>query len=203
MPAPPNLRWLLLVALVATGCDGPATVAQRLTGEWVGRPESAAERTVREWPTRKADPDNPEIAEAAAAAPPTDLEAFPDVRVQMRLDASGAAELSLAGGDPLTGQWVVTPIEGRRAVLEIAVVKDPNKGNAEDDNSPEGADPGDALKSRRFDVELLADGKGFVLREQGADRRFGRLIFRHPGDEGPDPTITKSDQSPTPPEAAE
>lgn len=159
----------LLAAALAVGCDAPLTVSQKLEGDWVGRPESAAERTVREWPTLSLNPDDPEIAAAAAEAPPTDLESFETVRVEMRLGPTHEARLSLAGAEPLEGKWSVSAAEGRRAVLEISVKR--------------GADGEGTLESRRFDVEVLKQGEGFVLREQGADRRFGRLLFRRPGAE--------------------
>lgn len=148
------------------GCDGPTSLAQRLKGEWIGRPETIAERTVREWPTGPVDEDDSLLVEALADALPTDLEAAPDAQVQMRLDEAGEAELSLGGASPVKGQWVVTPIDGRRGMLEI---------------TPETADG--AAQRRRFDVEFLPKGTAFVLREQGADGRFGRLLFERSGDE--------------------
>ncbi|QDV80350.1 hypothetical protein [Botrimarina mediterranea] len=176
-PALPPLlpRLLPLVsAVLFMGCDTPLSLSQRLDGRWVGRPESAAERTVREWPTRESDPDDPAIAEAAAETPPTDLEAFDSVRVELELDDSGAARMSLAGGEPLVGEWQLSSIEGRRGVLEISVERGEVDGKQ-------------TFETRRYDVEALrpVDGEGFVLREQNADRRFGRLLFRRPGDEGP------------------
>ncbi|TWT94785.1 hypothetical protein Pla108_36340 [Botrimarina colliarenosi] len=158
---------LLFAAATTLGCGGSLSLPQRLAGDWVGRPESAAERTTREWPTGDLDPDDPEIAAAAAATPPTDLEAFADVRVELRLGDSGDARLTLAGGEPLVGKWKATSVEGRRALLEIGVERT-------GDEEP-------TLESRRFDIELLPRGEGFVLREQGADRRFGRLLFLRPG----------------------
>lgn len=157
---------LLIASLAVAGCDGTLTYGQRLAGEWVGRPETASERTVREWPTRAIDPDDPEIAEAAAAAPATDLEAFAGVAVRMKFSESGEAEMSLVGDVPLKGLWSVTPLEGRRGILEIETLAD---------------DDGLGAVRRRFEVEFLREGEGFVLREQGADRRFGRLLFQRPG----------------------
>ncbi len=158
------------------GCDAPLSLSQQISGDWVGRPESAAERTIREWPTRELDPDDPEIAKAAAATPPTDLESFDGLRVELTLDDSGAARMSLVGGPssaqapPLVGKWSLSAAEGRRAVLEIGVERGEVDGEM-------------TFETRRFDLEVLrpVDGEGFVLREQNADRRFGRLLFRRPG----------------------
>lgn len=169
-----SLCGLLLTVAGLVGCDGPATFSQRLTGEWVGRPESAYERVVREWPTRDLDPDNPEIAAAAAAAPPADLEAFSDVRVEIKFEESGTVTMSLNGEASLTGEWAVTPLEGRRAMLELAVQREST-----------GQQPNATTESRRFDLQWLPEGGAFVLREQASDRRFGRLIFLRPGVEFP------------------
>lgn len=162
----PRSRRLACFALCAAvaGCDGPATLTQRLTGEWVGRPESAAERVAREWPTgapAEGDPPDPELEAAIRAEPPSDIETLADQRVTMRLLADGSAELSLEGASSQSGVWVVEAGEGRRAMLDLTT-------------SPE-ADGGEAVR-RRFVVEFL-DSEGFTLREQGADRRFGRLLF--------------------------
>lgn len=181
MTRPPVPRRLALLCLAAlSGCEAPMSLSQQISGDWVGRPESAAERTIREWPTRELDPDDPEIAKAAAATPPTDLQSFDSLRVELSLDDSGAARLTFAGApsqakDPtLVGKWSLSSAEGHRAVLEISVERGEVDGEM-------------TFETRRFDVEVLrpADGAGFVLREQNADRRFGRLLFRRPGDVSP------------------
>lgn len=163
-----------LIALVAMGCDGPTSLAQKLTGDWVGRPETIAERTVREWPTATVDEDDPLLVEALADAKPTDLEAATDVRVQMRLGDAGEAKLTLGGTRPITGEWSVTPIDGRRGLLEITPAADGEEG----ETSP---------RRHRYEVEFLPEGGSFVLREQGADGRFGRLLFERSGTEPVDP----------------
>lgn len=162
-PARCRLTLLAAIAALAAGCGAPLTVAQQLAGDWVGRPESAAERTVREWPTRAKNPDDPEIARAAAEAPATDLERLADVQVRLRLGERGKTRLELDGQPELTGSWKLVLAEGRRAVIDLTVA------------------PGDGPEqTRRFEVEMLAEGEGFVLREQGADRQFGRLLFERP-----------------------
>jgi hypothetical protein len=177
-PSLPRLLSLF-AAVFLLGCDAPLSLSQQLDGAWVGRPESAAERTIREWPTRESDPDDPEIAEAAAATPPTDLESFSSVRVELELDDTGKARLTLAGDKPLVGEWSLPSVEGRRGVLEIRVERGVVDGEQ-------------TFETRRFDIETLKpiDGEGFVLREQNADRQFGRLLFRRPGDETPAAAIS-------------
>jgi hypothetical protein len=178
-PALPLLLPLVFAVLLLSGCDTPQALSHQLRGAWVGRPESAAERTVREWPTREANPDDPEIAEAVAETPPTDLESFSNVRVELELNDAGKARMTLAGQQPLVGEWSLPLIEGRRGVLEIKVQRGEVKGEK-------------TFETRRFDIETLKpiDGEGFVLREQNADRQFGRLLFRRPGDDTPAAAIS-------------
>lgn len=170
----PSLVWVGLAALFASGCGGALTMSQRLAGEWVGRPETVVDRTVREWPGRaggkEVSAETPEVADAIAKAPISDLEATaPEVVVDMKLGELGEATLSLAGEQPLTGRWSLTPLDSRRGQLEIEV---------------DAATEGSKAVRRRFDLEFFKDGEAFTLREQSADRRFGRLVFRRSGDSG-------------------
>lgn len=111
------------------------------------------------------DPSDPEVVAAIAAEPPTDLESAKDVRIRLSLGLVGQAEIAL-GGDTRTGSWSVEPLDARRALLEIEVTAN------DQDASPE---------RRRFDLEFLPGAESFVLRENGADGRFGRLLFTRPG----------------------
>ena len=153
----PRLLLLTLITLLA-GCDGALTPTGRLVGHWQGRPETAAERTEREWPSEGK-------ADKSATAPATDMEVFSDLRIDLQLDHSGKAQLSLDGESELSGNWTLTPGEGKRQLLEIAV---------------EDAE-GIVTERRRFEIEMLKqeedEPERFVLRESGADPRFGRLIF--------------------------
>ena len=161
--SPRSLLGIVLAAAGLVGCDGPLTLSQRLEGKWVGRPETATERVTREWPTGQPDADapaDPELERALRETPPTDLEAFGNVAVSMRLSLGGQAELTLGGGTQ-SGVWSVEAGEGARAVLDLAV-------------SPSGGAEGRVR--RRYVVDFVDTG-GFTLSEQGADRRFGRLLF--------------------------
>lgn len=157
--------WAVTFAAFA-GCGGPITLAQQATGEWVGRPESARERIEREWPGgAPEDPaSDPEYAAALADAPTTDLENRSDVVIRMRLGVSGTAELSLDGDRMRRGRWSLEPLEGGRALLDLAL-------------EPEGAPSDAGEEPRRFELAFHDAGKRITLREQGADRRFGRLLF--------------------------
>ncbi|MEQ8847256.1 hypothetical protein [Botrimarina sp.] len=199
-PCSPHRRLGCLAALALAalaGCGGATPKAQRVVGVWTGRPESAAERVVREWP--RSSPDTPidpadaEVAAAVADEPPTDLESAAGVRVQMRLGAEGDATLALADQPPLAGTWSLIPQEGRRALLDIELTAPAEAPPRSEEDGPNGDETplpesaGDPTERRRFEIEFLQRGRGFVLREAGADRRFGRLLFT-PADEGPRPT---------------
>ncbi|MEN0111256.1 MAG: hypothetical protein AAF805_11095 [Planctomycetota bacterium] len=166
---PPRGRLSFVAAAVAAlaGCGGPLTLAQQVTGEWVGRPEPAHDRVAREWPGGPPDDpaNDPEYTAALDAAPTTDLESRPDVVIRMRLGPTGAAELSLDGERARTGRWSLEPLDGGRALLDLSL-------------DPEGAPSDAAEEPRRFEVVFLDAGERIALREQGADRRFGRLMFQ-------------------------
>lgn len=186
-------RWIAapLCLLLLAGCDGPMTVRQRLVGEWVGRPESRAQRVLREWPGSRGadgqvDPEDPEVVAAVEKAPATDLEAADAVAVQMQLRELGTAEMMLAGEPPLEGDWTLNAVEGRRAQLEIAI-------DVEGEEDP---------LRRRFEIEFLLEGEGFVMHESGADPRFGRLLFS-PKNGSPAAAAARKKPAPPEPSAAE
>lgn len=161
-------RGVALAGLVAgfAGCGGPLTLAQQATGEWAGRPEPARERIAREWPGGAPEDAaaDPEYSAALADAPVTDLESRPDVVIRMRLDVTGAATLSLDGDRARSGRWSLEPLDGGRALLDLAL-------------EPEGAPSDATAEPRRFEVVFDEGGERLTLREQGADGRFGRLVF--------------------------
>ncbi len=164
------LSLLLLFPFV--GCGSATDLSSKLVGSWQGRPETAAERLLREWPT-----DNkPTAEEAASQVTKTDLELLAPIQISMRLDRGGEAELSFKGGEsnsltsqPLLGKWVYRSTNARQGMLEVEVdSKDDEKGEV-------------AKERRRFLVELIkeagAEGDRFLLVEEGADPRYGRLLF--------------------------
>lgn len=153
------LRFLLLITVALfAGCDGALTPTGRLIGHWEGLPEIAAERTEREWPVK-------EQADKTVVTPVTDIEAFPDLRISLQFDRHGKASLSLDGDKELSGNWTLIAGEGKRQILEIAI---------EDSE-------GTVTERRKFEIEMLKkqenESDRFVLRESGADPRFGRLLF--------------------------
>ena len=150
--------YLLPLLLLFTGCEGPASLHSSLVGNWAGRAESAAERTIREWPTD----DGPKTEEEVEGALPTDLEKLPKFQVGMNFERNGSIEMDLDQTDSMKGTWQLEPTEVNRGILQIAT---------------EGEDP----EQRRFMIQFLPAKEGgkdrFLLSEQGADPRYGRLLF--------------------------
>lgn len=193
---------LALVALVAcaAGCGTRAGLKQRLEGNWVGRAETAVERSRREWPRaegvnapkydQRGDPSLHGIPDEALpqvdAAPATTLEQFASVRVRLELQPRGRAKLTLEGsadsGPTLAATWKATPGEGGAVILEVTVDRatesgrpDPSEQAIADDAKPVADDASSEV--RRFELRFLADGERFTLMEEGADPRYGRLLF--------------------------
>lgn len=154
-----NLAIILLPFLVFfAGCEGPAGLQSSLVGNWTGRAESAAERTIREWPTD----DGPTTEEEVEGALPTDLEKLPQFQVGMKLERVGSIEMDLDQTDSMKGTWQLETTEANRGILQIAT-------------------EGDVAEQRRFMIQFLPAKEGekdrFLLSEQGADPRYGRLLF--------------------------
>lgn len=163
MPPRPFRLFALLTLTALAGCGGPATLSQRFVGEWTGRAESSAERVQREWPGGRTDGAGAETPDTE----PTDLEKYDQLRVELQLKRLGGSRLSINGERALEGRWSLAPGEGRRATLEITIESD------------------SVEERRRFQVELLPDYDHFVLQEEGADPRFGRMLFTRAGAEAP------------------
>ena len=164
-----KLRAILLIVVATSlvGCDVQLSPAQRFQGMWTGRVERAQERVHREWPAPSGG------AEAAAEvsseedrteSEPTDLERIPPLEVTLDFSIGGSVRMVLDGQE-IQGSWTAIPMEGQRVVLEI-------------DTRSDGAAGGER---RRFDVEFLEGDDRFVMREEGSDSQFGRLIFERPG----------------------
>ena len=161
------LRFVVLLLPIAiAGCDGPMSMTQRLEGEWQGRPETAKERVAREWPRPpgEEEADALELELQGINSQPTDLESQPEFEVGLQLNFDGTATLSLNEEDELKGRWRLLTSEGSRALIEIAVERSEPKGQ----------------ELRRFEIEFIEETESFTLREEGADKLFGRLLFVRP-----------------------
>ncbi len=153
-----SLIFLLPSLLLIAGCDGPAGLKSSLVGDWVGRAERAAERTLRDWPSDE----GPKTEQEVEGVLPTDLEKLPEFQVGLLINRDGSVEMDLDKTDSMTGSWQLQPTESNRGILQITV---------------ENADS----EQRRFIVLYLPAEEGekdrFLLSEQGADPRYGRLLF--------------------------
>ncbi|MGL4513904.1 MAG: hypothetical protein ACRCT8_12505 [Lacipirellulaceae bacterium] len=192
---PPTLRRLAALSfllMAVAGCSARFGLSQQLEGEWTGRPETAVERSRREWPRPggSADAalqgrDDPsldglptEALDKVDRVAPTELESFADVRIDLTLAGRGKAKLVLRGveeAEPLEGSWRATAGEGGAALLEIAVDRRASDSGEAPSAQRVAASP--RREVRRYELRLIPGEERFTLIEQGADPRFGRLIF--------------------------
>lgn len=192
---------LFLCLLPFVGCGAATDLSSKLVGEWQGRPETASERLLREWPTDE----KPTEEEASEQATKTDIESLEPIQISMRLDQNSSVELSIEGApaavgvESLSGKWLYQPTNTTQGMLEIAIESDDSNSDAKSDasinasindseeepveaNSSFGTkDKKTIIERRRFLIELIveknADEDRFLLVEEGADPRFGRLLF--------------------------
>ncbi|QDU87092.1 hypothetical protein Pla175_04470 [Pirellulimonas nuda] len=173
--------WLPLVCLVFLGAQlgcGRVTTTQRLAGEWVGRPETAAERTARQSPQALLTPEEEQARRAQRGeptdsaeepAPQSDLEAY-QFEIRLELGVDGTARMSQGGGAPLDGVWRVLSSEAGEIALQVTALR-PTTGS----EHPE-------REQRRFLAELIEEDRAMVLHEEGADPQFGVLRFERVGE---------------------
>lgn len=188
---------LFLCLLPFVGCGTATDLSSKLVGEWQGRPETASERLLREWPTDE----KPTEEEASEQATKTDIESLEPIQISMRLDQNSSVELSIEGApaaigvESLSGKWLYQPTNTTQGMLEIAIESDDPNSDASSDASINASEeePVEAnssvgtkdkkiiIERRRFLIELIveknADEDRFLLVEEGADPRFGRLLF--------------------------
>jgi hypothetical protein len=94
---------------------------------------------------------------------PTDLQRLD---FQLTLDLRGDRSVEMWQGDQqerLRGTWKILNANGRQLRLQLVAER------PEDRSMP--------LEVRNFAVALSADGHQFTLIEEGADPRFGALLF--------------------------
>lgn len=165
-----------LLLLSIAGCR--QSIGDRLLGDWVGKPDTAAAAAERSAQLKAKSADKggeedtlPVDEEGAATRGKTDLEQH-NVSITLRFENSRDVKMSIAqGGPPLEGSWrVVQTLPPRGAEIEISL-KQPN-GKA--DGKPK------TPEKRRFVIDFQGDDAdaGFTLFEKGADPQFGRLYFQ-------------------------
>lgn len=160
------LLSLTLFSVVGCGGSGGST---NLVGEWEGRAERAAERTLRDWPGEP----KPESEADVPNNRPTDLEQLSEVQVHLAFRSGNRVTLDWAGKQQKSGKWTFISTEEKRGLLEIVLEQEANEGE-ESVAKEEG-------ERRRFEIEFLKpvedEPDRFVLNEEGADTWFGRLLF--------------------------
>jgi hypothetical protein len=154
---------ILLLLLGALGCQQRTTA--RLLGEWVGRPDTAAARALRE--SEKFGDDRPSGTLDTSSETITDWQQV-DIGVKVHFVSTTQLEMSLEdGAQPQSGNWHV--LEATPVVCTIEVETATGEG--------------ESAELRRFQLELdELDGElvGFLLTEVGADRQLGALYFSRP-----------------------
>lgn len=165
-----------LLLLPIAGCQ--QSITDRLMGEWVGTPDTAAAAAERSAKLKAKEAEN---GQTEAAALPVDEEVtttrgktdLEEHEVTIELDFTGSRDVHMEiaqGGAPLEGSWrVVQVLPPRGAEIEISL-KHPNGKSA-------GKAP--TTEKRRFVIDFQGDDSdaGFTLFEKGADPQFGRLYF--------------------------
>ncbi|TWT87541.1 hypothetical protein Mal64_30820 [Pseudobythopirellula maris] len=182
----------LALLLAAAGCGGPGP--SRLVGEWRGRPETAAERLVREAPVAA---EAERLLAEAEPIKPTDLESLP-LSLMLVFDDGGGVVMTIDGGRKLTGDWRVLSVEGDERIVEIEThaATPPAEQTPPQDSSPEAlpaiGPPSGGPEKRRFVVRFVerrdeakdeTASERFVMQEQGADVGYGWLAFERVGGE--------------------
>ncbi len=175
----PTLRLcsICLLLLAFPGCQQRA--ANKLQGRWVGRPDTAAMRAVREaekYGDKLSQGAKPKLApkvskdEADDDQYVTDWEKY-DVAISMDFVSTERLEMTLDGGQPVSGNWKVLSTSPTGCTIEVTTTA----ANSEQATPQE--------TRRRF--ELLFDERegvcvGFQLSEAGADAQLGALYFARP-----------------------
>jgi len=169
-----------MLLIFAGGCQ--QRVASKLSGPWVGRPDTATARAKRE--AEKYGDDVESASDGSddttndtkrAANQTTDWEEYP-VTVLIDFVSSDRIEMSLGVGEqPKSGSWKVVATSPGSCSIEIQTVADVAEGT-EDAKAP-------GIERRRF--ELLLDERddtcvGFLLTEAGTDRQLGAIYFQRP-----------------------
>lgn len=165
---------LLLLSLA--GCR-PDTLAEQLQGRWVGEPDPAAGVVLR--PNSEGelvpqvDPDTGEVVEYR-----TDLEAHP---VRITLEFHDGAHVTMWKNEReerIEGSWQLISTTDSRALLELTdqppEIEQPGPSPAPEAKQEEKSE----AVQRRFELKMAPEGASFTLQEDGADKRFGRLLFK-------------------------
>lgn len=165
--------WLALTLLGSgvVGCGADA--ASQLSGQWVGRPDSAAQRAARGQTVATTETTTAETLPTEAEQ--TDWEQH-DAIVYLEFGQLGAVEMTMEGRDDVVaGSWKL--IESVPGVLLIEIRTSDSHAS---DSHASGGDDVESVR-RRFELlpQMNSDGvlEGFALSEVGVDRQLGALYF--------------------------
>ena len=178
-----TLRRLGVVLAVAgaIGCrDDPVG---QLRGEWIGRPDTAAERQEREsaasLPGPNESPLSSPLVDLSADQATTDWERY-DATVRLEFSNGDAVALEMVDqGDPIRGTWRLVESTPGAVLIEITTPGVESASTGSQDGPVDQA----SEQRRRFELEpTMIDGKlvGFAMTESGADRQLGALYFERP-----------------------
>lgn len=166
-----SISVCLLLIVVVGGCQ--QRTAGKLLGRWIGRPDAAAARALRE---------AEKYGDAVVALPETTVESVDvtdweryDLAVQFNFVSHDRLEMSLGdGSQPIIGEWRILETSPTGCIIEVKT--ESSAVSPSDDQS-------NSSVRRRFQLELDERGGeyvGFLLTEVGADRQLGSLYFRRP-----------------------
>lgn len=159
---------ILVACLLLAGCQQQIT--SKLSGKWVGSPDTPESRTKRE--TEKyGDSGTFEEEQANGGGPKkTDWEDF-NVAVEWDFLSRSDVEMTLDGvGQKVSGNWKIIGTSPTGCTIEVVTNSDQSSGDAKP-------------VRRRFEIEFdEREGElvGFLLHESGADRQLGILYFQRP-----------------------
>ncbi|QDU54955.1 hypothetical protein Pan181_11400 [Aeoliella mucimassa] len=161
-----------------SGCQ--ESIRDRLVGEWVGQPDTAAaaaERVAKRQESQdseKATGNGMPVQDATNKLEQTDLEGH-EVTIRLQFKGDKTVHMSLGdNSEPREGHWrVLTLLPPDGAEIEITL--DASEASEADDQTATKK----AGEKRRFIVDFQQDGEkpGFTLVEKNSDPKFGRLYF--------------------------
>ncbi len=157
--------------MTVPGC-GPQSVSERLLGTWVGAPDPAAGKIDRPVAAVQLEDEKPVDA---GQSTPTDLEAF-QFRITIQFAKNGAATMWLDDSSRIEGSWQVLSVD--RDIVQLELTDGPPQLRREKGDSTEPIDSPAQREQRRFELEFDTEQEAFTLKEEGADKRFGRLLFK-------------------------
>ncbi len=180
----PILLAILCLLSIVFGCHQKTST--KLSGKWIGRPDTAVARAARE--SDKFDEVvSEEVSETVLSKPEadTDWEKY-DVAVIWDFVSNESLEMSLVdGSQPILGHWEIISLSPIGCTIEVVTLVGIESSSSVAETVPSDKNDGEKVPQtrRRFEIELdERDGEcvGFLLYEAGADRQLGAIYFSRP-----------------------